>query len=362
MTSRTYNDAASGTYGQFIPGLSVDTARTRARLIQLRRGSDFRTNIGLANPTAVQETVTIRLFNAGGAQVGSDVSVTLHPFGFHQVTDIFPADVADGSAEVWTDTAGGAFFAYASVVDNVTGDPVFILPVSKAGDLWIPAAAHVSGYQGTRWRTDVELANGSASSAATFTVELLESGRDNSHPKSATVQVDAGATRRLDDVLDGLFHRSGSAALHVTADRSDASISSRTYNETSSGTYGQYIPGVTGGDAVTPTHPVRLVQLEQSSGDATGFRTNLGLVNTTAAAVDVTIALHGWDGTGLGTVPVTLKPYEFRQIDRIFRSVTSSPVTNGYAVVTTSTSDGKVLVYASVIDNASGDPICILPE
>jgi len=362
VTSRTYNDATSGTFGQFIPGLPVPDATSNARLIQLTRGSSFRTNIGLANPTGQPLTAKIRLRDAGGTQVGNEVSVSLHPYGFHQVTGIFPTDVPDGAAEIWTDTAGGAFFAYASVVDNVTGDPVFVLEAPAADDLWIPAAAHVNGYQGTQWRTDLELANGSTSAGAAFTIELLKSGQDNSAPKSITHEVGAGATNRLGDFLDQSFHFTGSAALHVMADLPDSSISSRTYNQTAHGTYGQYIPGLTGEAAVTPSHPARLVQLHQSTSNTTGFRTNIGVLNTTASSVDVSIALHAWDGALLGTVPVTLKPYELKQVDKIFRSVTSSPVTNGYAVLTTEASGGRVLAYASVIDNASGDPVCVLPQ
>ena len=325
-------------------------------------GAGYRTNIGFANPTAHPIVVTVRLHHGGGTQVGNEVSVSLEPYGFHQVTDIFPSDVTDDSAEVWTDTAGGAFFAYALVVDNVTGDPVLVLEAPEAGDLWIPAAAHVNGYRGTQWRTDLELAGGSGTASTTFTVELLKSGQDNSHPQSVTLTTDPGGTRRAEDLLDRLVHYSGSAALHLLADRSGASVSSRTYNQTGHGTYGQFIPGLTGHTAITATHPARLIELHQSADDATGFRTNIGVLNTTASPADISIALHAWDGTLLGTVPVSLKPYELKQVDKIFRTVASSPVTNGYAVLTTSTSGGKILSYASVIDNASGDPVCILPQ
>jgi hypothetical protein len=52
------------------------------------------------------------------------------------VTDIFALvtdqDVADGYALVRTRSSGGRFFAYASVVDNRSGDAVFI-PAQEEG-------------------------------------------------------------------------------------------------------------------------------------------------------------------------------------------------------------------------------------
>ncbi len=34
----------------------------------------------------------------------------------------------NGYVDVWSDTAGAAFYCYGSVIDNVTGDPTTILP------------------------------------------------------------------------------------------------------------------------------------------------------------------------------------------------------------------------------------------
>jgi hypothetical protein len=47
------------------------------------------------------------------------------------------------------------------------------------------------------------------------------------------------------------------------------------------------------------------------------------------------------------------------QIDRIFQQVTGSDVSDGYIVVSTTTPGGRFFAYASVVDNASGDPVYI---
>ena len=61
----------------------------------------------------------------------------------------------------------------------------------------------------------------------------------------------------------------------------------------------------------------------------------------------------------LGIRDATLRPYEMDQYDKIFDDVGAGTVNNGYAVVRVTTEDGKVLAYASVVDNRSGDPVYV---
>jgi hypothetical protein len=135
-TARTYNDASAGTYGQFIPGLAGATAATtgqQTRLIQLGHsatpGVGTRTNLGLVNTTATPTTVEVKLYTSDGTLLGTR-SYALGAFGYLQDDGVFgkvtAADVADGFAVLRTVTPGGAFLAYASVIDNRSGDPVYV--------------------------------------------------------------------------------------------------------------------------------------------------------------------------------------------------------------------------------------------
>ncbi len=137
VSSRTYNDDPDGSYGQAVPSVAEDQATGsphHVALIQLSRSPDletgFRTNIGLVNVSGVPITIEIGLYLADGTFIGS-LTADLLPFGFHQVNDIFHLAgedaVADGYAIVGTGTEGGRFIAYASVVDNRSGDAVFLL-------------------------------------------------------------------------------------------------------------------------------------------------------------------------------------------------------------------------------------------
>jgi len=135
VTSRTYNDDPDGTFGQYIPALAAGEALAHGEagaLLQLSRSSSsasgYRTNLGFVNVTGGSLTVEVALHTAADVLLGT-LTYELRPFEHHQVNDVFASvtgDLEDGFAVVRATTAGGRFFAYASVVDNRSGDAVFI--------------------------------------------------------------------------------------------------------------------------------------------------------------------------------------------------------------------------------------------
>ena len=371
-SSRTYNDQPDGTYGQLVPAITAEQAfgnGEQARIVQLSQSTSdtagYRTNIGVVNLGSRTMWGELDLFDHDGTLLGS-LDVLLAPFEYQQLDRVFrqvtSSAVDDGYAVV---TGDEPFLAYASVVDNRTGDPVF-LPAMRppaSGALIVPAAAHVAGASNTVWRTDMEVHNPGETQCA-YTVELLARDQDNSSPPSVAYQLGPGLSVRYGDTLDGMFDFSGAAALRITPQSCSIQVSSRTYNETPDGTYGQMVPARPVVTAVQTGSSARLIQLEESGAVGSGFRTNLGLVNVTEAAIELKVDLYDAAGSMLGTVPVSetsLRPLEYRQLDRVFQRVTSTPVSDGYAVVSTSTAGGAFLAYASVIDNRTGDPIFV-PE
>ncbi len=358
VTSRTYNDASSGTYGQFIPGRDIESAVGRneeVRLIQLTRSPVFRTNLGVANPSGNGITVDVSLRDAGGTEFATR-TLTVPPYGFLQKTDILGADVADAVAVVSSSTQDAAFFPYASVVDNRTGDPMMVEPIQPGNEIVIAAAAHVGGLEDTDWRTDLEICN-FAGESTQFDLNLLMTDHNNSSPQSVAMTLAGTTCERVSDVLDASFSYEGSAALEIQSSKHELTVSSRTYNTTDTGTYGQFLPGATAVVSVAAGEEARIIQLAQSTGSSTGFRTNIGFVNRAGSPTIVALDLRTETGTSLGTLDFTLEPYEHRQINRVFRQVTSGQVSNGFAIVTTSSAGGSFIAYASVVDNASGDPV-----
>jgi hypothetical protein len=78
--------------------------------------------------------------------------------------------------------------------------------------------------------------------------------------------------------------------------------------------------------------------------------------------VDVDVELYTSSGNLLGIVSRTLEPYEMIQVNRIFDQVGAGLVQSGFAVVKVDSADGKILAYASVIDNQSGDPVYVAAQ
>jgi photosystem II stability/assembly factor-like uncharacterized protein len=372
LTSRTYNDQPQGTYGQFVPGYFDHEAFSygeEARLIHLSHSPDkasgYRTNLGLINVTGDTLLLEVDLYS-GGTRLGSLRSVWLQAYELRQIDKVFEqvtsAEVDDGYIVVNASNRG-RFLAYASVIDNSSGDPVFIpaARVIAAADLTIPAAAHVSGSAGTNWRTDLAVHNAGSTGAA-FTVTLLEKGVNNSAPETRSFTLDSGLTVRYRDVLDSMFSYQGAAALGITVDTGTLLVNSRTYNDQPEGTFGQLVPALSNLNAISDGETGHLIQLSHQPGKAAGYRTNIGFVNLTGSWLQLQLELYDASGTLLGTVPASdtgLRPYSYHQIDKVFEKVTSSPVSNGFALIRASTAGGRFFAYASVVDNRSGDPIYI---
>ena len=131
VNSRTYNQAA-GTYGQGIPGHPASQAMgvgPQRVLSQLHENSGFRTNVGFLNPGGTSATVELTLFGGDGSNLGT-LSYTLQPFEQKQIGQIYRqvtfTDVKNG--RIILAVTEGSVLAYASVVDNTTGDPTYIEP------------------------------------------------------------------------------------------------------------------------------------------------------------------------------------------------------------------------------------------
>jgi hypothetical protein len=92
----------------------------------------FRTNAGAYNPNASAVTVTFTLHSASGAVLGSPYARTYGAYEPIQINDIFKA-VGAGStvatdAYLVVSTNGLPVFPYVAVIDNKSGDSVWVIP------------------------------------------------------------------------------------------------------------------------------------------------------------------------------------------------------------------------------------------
>ncbi len=400
VTSRTYNLVGPGaaglpqgaSFGQFVRGVPEEAAISRgqeARLIQLTQrdassGLDFRTNIGFVNLTGATIEIQLDLYKADGTHLGTRTGseTRLRAFEFRQISEALKpyGTITDGYAILRTTTPGGRFLAFATVIDNhLSGDPVFVPAVATApadgtlpasNETWVPATAHASGMNGASWRTELEVHNPGAV-AAQFTVFLLPRDRDNTVPAGQrSFSLDPQKSVRYADVLESVFRFNGAAALRITSTAGTIQVTSRTYNIVGPNSVGlpvgasfsQFVPGFSGTEAISSTEEGRLIQLTQrAASSGLDFRTNVGVVNATASTVDVRLDFYRADGTWLGArqgEETRLPPHGFRQLSEAF--ATWGTVGDGYVVARPTTASGRILAFATVIDNhVSGDPVFV---
>lgn len=132
VMSRTFNDSADGSFGQSLPGVPAQgliQTGSVVRVLFMAENDDFRSNLGLVNGTELPLTVRYRLHDIDG-QVLGEAQVMLPAWGTTQVNRVFAPYAPQQGAyiDVWTETPGGAFTCYGSVLDNLSSDPTTVLP------------------------------------------------------------------------------------------------------------------------------------------------------------------------------------------------------------------------------------------
>ena len=360
--SRTYNTVEGKTYGQFIPGVEQHEAIPSGEQVflpGLAEDHAFRTNLGLVNPGDSGINVTAVFFDVKAQQLGSRTwAVPAH--GYIQRNQVLRELTASHMHSIWVrlTTDSGEFFSYFSIVDQQSGDPVYRPGQTSpllAEDVLIPGVAKLAGAAGTNWVTDATFTN-TTSSDASVKISLWNRDGDNSNPPLRSFLLKPERMAQVSDVILSLFGENAGAAALQIAIEPGILADGRTYNQVVDGTYGQYIPGLGEGTAVTLHRKGYLVMPVQNA----GFRANLGLVNPSVQPVDVQVRLFDALGFQVGADRSwSLSARAVKQVDRIMRQFTNQNVDSGWLEVSvkTSTPDGQVYIFNSVVDQVSGDPI-----
>ena len=253
-----------------------------------------------------------------------------------------------------------------------------VLPDTKTSPppdaLIIPAVAHAPGANSSQFQSDIRLANVS-SQAIKYLINFTPSATDGTQSStSTTIQVDPGVTVALDDILASFYGTASSGSstgmLEIRPLTSSSSpslfsavptnllasiASSRTYNVTSQGTFGQFIPAIPFSQFIGKGSVLSLQQVAQSA----AYRTNFGLVE--AAGEPASVLLHVFDASGaeIGNVPVSLMASEHHRLDGLLSQF--GTLNDGRVEVEVLSNTGKVSAYASVLDNKTNDPLLVSP-
>ena len=378
--SRTFTFNDKGTFGQFIaaipfgqfaskaqvvplPGVPVPTGNPVLSMQQIANSAKFRTNLGIVEGSGQPASGTIRIVDDRGTLV-SKASFSLQPGELQQnnINSFNVGTLDDGRIEIVVESATGAVTAYASVLDNITNDPLAVTPVQvsqvSASRYVLPGMAALTG-GATNFHSDIRIYNGSSTQAAVVNAAFYPQNTQN--PTATTFgpfSIEPGGVRTFDDVVASQFNKNGLGGSIVLTTTGNTSMvaTGRTYTiDSQGGTFGQFIPGVIPTQGIgAGDRPLQLLQLEESN----NFRTNVGLAELTGNAAHVRVTAFVPDSKTSVSTELDLTPNEFRQLTKVLLSFgfNQSNIYNARISVEVTSGTGRVAAYGSVIDNFSSDP------
>ncbi len=348
------NDVADGTYGQYVPGFSpveLFAAGETAFLPDARENDAFRSNLGLLNLTLSVNKIDITVYK-GGDTVAETVRY-LSPRELIQINRILDKLGLSGDGYYLTVTGTGALSTYLSVIDNETDDPTFITGMKPLGSTSIiPVTAFTAGAENTQWKTQLALVNTTDESLA-VTVIYGEINHTLSGTVSQNITVPAQSMWSSDNFLSEVFSLANGASGWLKFEGMDGMVaSSRTYNLSDMGTFGQSIFSVDERFALNAGEKAYLFMGRQNE----IFRFNVGFLNASETATTVRVIARNADGSIIGTHEYQIGSWTLVQKNRFIKDFAAEVDLVTLEFEITDGNEGPLYVYGSLVDNLTGDP------
>lgn len=227
--------------------------------------------------------------------------------------------------------------------------------------VYAPVLSAVTGQAGTNFVTDLTLANGETT-PLTVTITYYPSGSSPLQP--VTIELPAAGQKVIGNVVKELWNASGRGAAILTAPGA-FSATARVYNDQRNsnfplpGTFNQFfnLQGLEGASS----QGILPGLANEPAGNQKGYRTNIGFFNPHDQPVRLYLAAYAGDGSLLATsiLDVPAKANDIRSVTTIFGSaLTQVPEFFLRFRVT----GGTAFVFASMVDNITGDGVTILPS
>ncbi len=226
VSARTFNDTGNGTYGQYIQAVPISYNAHEQWLHGLAADTGSRTNVGIANLADTASHATITLWSAAGIRIGDAIERDLPPRASIQINAVQSAAGIAESSEFSALVTCDHCAAFASKLDNITSDPVCVIPNAPRRQQWIDGVAAAPGAGGTLWRSTLSLANENSEDAV-VSAAFTRWG-DTQPSKLAQLTIAHGQTRFFANLLQQLFdaRRLGIARAEqqCSVDRLDAHV------------------------------------------------------------------------------------------------------------------------------------------
>jgi hypothetical protein len=277
---------------------------------------------------------------------------------------------------------------------NIPMSVSLVTPVYPTGkgtpppdSLIFPVVGHAQGFNGSLFESDIRVTNLLAKTMK-YELHFTPSGTNGTVTgSSSTIEVGSGSTLALDDIISTMFGigTTGGATgtlevrpLETTSTDSgnlfstiteglirplDTAASSRTYNFTPNGTFGQFIPATRFSDfvgrALDGLAP-QILSLQQVAQSA-AFRANFGFAEAAGESANLSVRVFDTASNLLATIPVNLQPGEHIQLNGMLSNNGINDLEDGRVEVEVTGGNGKVTAYVSEVDNVTNDPLLVSP-
>jgi hypothetical protein len=228
-----------------------------------------------------------------------------------------------------------------------------------------PVISLATGQAGTNWSTWLRVLNPGDEDVTVHAEWYAQNDNGLDEPdQMATIGVVDGGTAVVDDVVGTLFSADGNGGMRLMSAEPFVSTA-RVFNDQRGnpeigGTFAQHVPSSAGSGM--PAAGALLLPSNRPASDGTGWRTNLGWFNPYPFDVEVTFNAWTVGGALLGTRTITIEPFanNLRSVFSVINTVPQGQRTQDDFTVTYAAS-APILIFASVVDNVTGDGIHVFP-
>lgn len=360
-TSRTYSQAANGTYGFAMNAIDVYAAagpRFPLTFSGAFFGANTRTNVVLTDTSGRGTSVSLRAADGNGIVAGAPSIMAAPANGQQQANGIAAAVGLPSNAPggLIVQPNSGNVIASVIAIDNRTNDPTYFppdLPATVART--IPVIGHIDGANNSKFRSDLYLFNPTATPSMVSLQINSTAGQS-----SLSLTLLGYEARVIHDVLMTAFAQTGTARLRYQSFGTNGSagtvrVTSRTYTlNDDGGTYGFLMPPLNSFQSAAAGDSLEILGTTTD----TATRTNIGLVDlmatVTARQPHATIAIFDKSGVKLDELTVTIPSATVMQLNDIYRA-RNIPASTGPVLIRVTSVDGLIGAYAAAVDNGTND-------
>jgi len=279
------------------------------------------------------------------------------------------------------DISNGSVLPYVRAI-RVYGLPGDTVPLGYRYQTYVPVVTRAPGANGTLFRTEAVFQN-PRDAETTVSLRFVPTETDGEgSAETAEITLAAGETKTIHDVLQEVFTKDAATGLlGVTADI-DIYSRWRIVNDTEMGPFGEDVPLAIESDGLlydpNPLVEGRNALRLAGAAETANVRTNFGAVNlSTTDELEFSLQAYDASGAPLGEAhSYRLPRLSHRQWNRVLTDelglpagldnvqLVATPLPGSVpaegATETIDSTDGRLYVYLSIIDNRSEDPVFVV--